>query len=60
MTTDRIIPVSKPNKAISITKNADGSIAVLHGNGTTSVIPASEKEMQAFVIWTMANQECAE
>jgi hypothetical protein len=53
----RIVPASKSRKAKEVTKNADGSLSVLWGSGETTTIPASEPDIQLFVIFTMLDKE---
>jgi hypothetical protein len=53
----RIIP-AKEHKAVEVTKQSDGSLAVRFANGTAGNL--DDKDLQAFVIWTMANPECTE
>ena len=54
----RIIPASKQNKVVEVTKNNDGSMAIKFGSGQTGLLAASDIDLQAFVIWTMLNSEC--
>ncbi len=54
----RIIPAQKPNQAQQVTKNADGSMCVNFKDGTVGTLDAGDKDLQAFVIWTMLNPEC--
>lgn len=54
----RIIPAESANKAAAVTKQADGSMAVTFGDGRTGTLGADDKDLQAFVIWTMLNGEC--
>lgn len=56
----RITPVSRPNKAEKVTKQADGSMIVEQASGKMFLIPASEIEMQAFVLLTMIDGEMTE
>lgn len=51
----RIIPATS-NKAVEVTKNNDGSLTVKFANGTTGNL--TDKDLQAFVIWTMINKDC--
>lgn len=52
-----INPVSRANKAVSITKNADGSMLVIQGSGDQFTIAAEDITMQAFVVLTMADSQ---
>ena len=54
----RIIPASKANKAVEVTKNQDGSMAIKFGSGQTGTLGASDIDLQAFAVWTMLNSEC--
>lgn len=54
----RIIPASKENKAIEVTKNSDGSMDIKFGDGNTGTLSADEIDLQAFAVWTMLNSEC--
>jgi hypothetical protein len=49
----RVIPVSKGNLPVSMTKHEDGSMTVVQGNGNIFTIEASDKDMQVFVIFAM-------
>ena len=53
----RIIPAIG-NKPVEATKNAGGSMTFKLANGTSFTLDAEDKELQAFVIWTMANDYC--
>ena len=53
----RIVPVSRPNQVKEFTKNADGSMTCIQASGNQFTIPANEKEMQAFVVFTMLDSE---
>ena len=53
----RIIPVKKPNQIQSLTKNAAGEIEFTQNSGEKFTVPADDKEIQAFAIWTILNQE---
>lgn len=53
----RIVPVSRPKQVKEFTKNTDGSMTCVQASGNQFTIPAEEKEMQAFVVFTMLNPE---
>lgn len=53
----RIIPARRANKAASITPQANGSMAVTFGDGRKGEIGAGDKDLQAFLVWTMLNGE---
>ena len=56
----RIIPASKERKAKEITMNPDRSMSVKFGDGSNGVIPADDKLIQDFVVYTMINSDCTE
>lgn len=39
-------------------KQNDGSMRVLFSDGTTGILTADDKEIQAFLVYTMLNPEC--
>jgi hypothetical protein len=45
-------------KAVSVEKQNDGSMRVLFSDGTTGILTADDKEIQAFLVYTMLNPEC--
>lgn len=57
MTNTRIIPVKRENKVKTVLKNSDGSMLVTQGSGEQFTIPESEQDIQAFVVWTMLNDQ---
>lgn len=57
MANARIVPVAKPNQVKLVTKLANGDLRCEQASGNIFDIPASEIEMQAFVIYTMLNSE---
>lgn len=46
-------PPSPANKVVSVEKQPNGDLLCKQGSGNTFLLPASETEMQAFVIFTM-------
>jgi hypothetical protein len=56
----RIVPVKRPNQVEKITKNNDGSLTCVRGDGTTFTLSPQDKAFHEFVIWTMLNPECRE
>lgn len=60
MRNTRIVPVKFENRAKSVQKNADGSMLVVQESGNEFTIPAGEEEMQAFVVYTMLNDQVTE
>jgi len=56
----RIIPIKRGREAKSITKNPDGSMLVVQGSGDSFTNPADDRDLQAFVVYTMLNDQCTE
>lgn len=54
----RIVPASREHKVQEITKGTDGSLHLKFGNGSTGTLDATDRELQAFAVWTMLNSEC--
>ena len=53
----RIIPVKKPNQIASLTKDAGGNIEFSQNNGEKFTLSGSDKELQAFAVWSILNTE---
>lgn len=49
----REIPVRSGKQVAELSKLADGSMEFVQRDGSKFVVPADEKEMTAFVVWTM-------
>ena len=56
----RIVPVKKESRVVNATAKLDGSMECERANGEVFTIPADEKTMQAFVLFTMMDPESTE
>jgi len=51
----RITPIQPQNRVKSVTKQADGALAVLLHSGQSYAISPEDDMFQAFVVWTVLN-----
>jgi hypothetical protein len=56
----RITPIKAPNRVKSVRKLASGALAVTLYSGKTFAISQGDELFQAFVIYTVLNDQCAD
>lgn len=49
----REIGVKRENRITNVTKNADGSMSLIYGDGRTGTLSAQDEMLQVFAIFTV-------